>query len=235
MWNTAKGQPVVSGLEVASAGASSVGTALRSSRVSISTDRKSTRLNSSHGYISYAVFCLKKKTRSRSQPSILTFLAQDAAGRAFCYSNANLRKGEEAEEIFNFISFWKRTHGELPRHVVFDTRLTTYANLARLDRMGISFITLRRRSPQLLKEIVLLPRSAWRTIELDVPTRKYRTPRVFEQKVSLAGATFRQLFIQDLGHDEPTILLTNQLRLSTKQLITRYAQRMLIENALSDA
>src|SRR5256884_5198443 len=27
------------------------------------TDRKSTRLNSSHGYISYAVFCLKKKTR----------------------------------------------------------------------------------------------------------------------------------------------------------------------------
>src|SRR2546422_6177013 len=27
-------------------------------------DRKSTRLNSSHGYISYAVFCLKKKTYS---------------------------------------------------------------------------------------------------------------------------------------------------------------------------
>src|SRR2546422_4437695 len=27
------------------------------------TDRKSTRLNSSHGYISYAVFCLKKKKR----------------------------------------------------------------------------------------------------------------------------------------------------------------------------
>src|SRR5256884_362671 len=29
------------------------------------TDRKSTRLNSSHGYISYAVFCLKKKKRRR--------------------------------------------------------------------------------------------------------------------------------------------------------------------------
>src|SRR2546429_9887807 len=28
------------------------------------TDRKSTRLNSSHGYISYAVFCLKKKTKT---------------------------------------------------------------------------------------------------------------------------------------------------------------------------
>src|SRR2546422_1137421 len=31
-------------------------------------DRKSTRLNSSHGYISYAVFCLKKK-RARSSPT----------------------------------------------------------------------------------------------------------------------------------------------------------------------
>src|SRR2546422_1542850 len=30
----------------------------------IKRDRKSTRLNSSHGYISYAVFCLKKKKKS---------------------------------------------------------------------------------------------------------------------------------------------------------------------------
>src|SRR3989449_6534155 len=29
-------------------------------------DRKSTRLNSSHGYISYAVFCLKKKKKKRN-------------------------------------------------------------------------------------------------------------------------------------------------------------------------
>src|SRR5687768_17814964 len=30
-------------------------------------DRKSTRLNSSHGYISYAVFCLKKKKKKLSE------------------------------------------------------------------------------------------------------------------------------------------------------------------------
>src|SRR2546429_2969969 len=34
----------------------------RGSSAAASRDRKSTRLNSSHGYISYAVFCLKKKT-----------------------------------------------------------------------------------------------------------------------------------------------------------------------------
>ena len=173
--------------------------------------------------------------RSRRQSSILTFLAQDADGHAFCYANADLRKGEEAEEIFRFIAFWEKTHGERPRHLVFDSQLTTYANLARLDQMGITFMTLRRRSAALLKEVMLLPRSAWRTIELDVPARKFRTPRVFEQTITLAGASFRQLFIQDLGHEEPTILLTNDRKSTPTKLITRYAQRMLIENALSDA
>src|SRR5687768_18258765 len=36
-----------------------------------SEDRKSTRLNSSHGYISYAVFCLKKKNNRSTQRSNL--------------------------------------------------------------------------------------------------------------------------------------------------------------------
>src|SRR2546422_5730281 len=39
-------------------------------RASASGDRKSTRLNSSHGYISYAVFCLKKKKIIRKRASI---------------------------------------------------------------------------------------------------------------------------------------------------------------------
>src|SRR2546422_6947513 len=33
-------------------------------------DRKSTRLNSSHGYISYAVFCLKKKKKKNKRHSV---------------------------------------------------------------------------------------------------------------------------------------------------------------------
>jgi len=172
--------------------------------------------------------------RSRKQPSILVFLAQDDESRAFCYSNADLRKGEEAEEIFRFIRFWKKTHGELPRHLVFDSKLTTYENLVRLDKMKIAFITLRRRSPKLLQQVLDLPASAWRVVNLDIPGRKFNQPRVFEQSVELEGGAFRQLFIQDLGHDEPTILLTNDTS-SLKHLITRYAQRMLIENALSDA
>ena len=173
--------------------------------------------------------------RSRRQPSILTFLAQDADSQVFCYSNADIRKGEEADEVFRFITFWTRQHGGLPQYLVFDSKLTTFAGLDRLDEDGVIFLTLRRRSPALLKEIAELPASAWRTVNLDLPQRKYRTPRVFEQNACPRQRTFRQFFIKDLGHDQPTILLTNDSKCTARQLILRYAKRMLIENALADA
>jgi len=173
--------------------------------------------------------------RSRRQPSVLTFLAQDADTQVFCYSNADIRKGEEADAVFRFVDFWTRNHGHAPQHLVFDSKLTTYENLDRLDQAGITFMTLRRRSPKLLAEVEALPQSAWRTVSLDLPQRKYQTPRVFEQKVRVHRRTFRQLFITDLGHDQPTILLSNDQHATARQLIARYAKRMLIENALSDA
>src|SRR2546429_3775905 len=40
------------------------------------SDRKSTRLNSSHGYISYAVFCLKKKKKVNYQSQSVRLLSQ---------------------------------------------------------------------------------------------------------------------------------------------------------------
>jgi hypothetical protein len=173
--------------------------------------------------------------RSRRQPSILTFLAQDADSHVFCYANADIRKGEEADEVFRFIDFWKHQYGRVPQYLVFDSKLTTYEGLDRLDAAGITFMTLRRRTKGLLADLDRLPPSAWRTVTLDLPHRKYRTPRIYEQKVRLRERSYRQLFIKDLGHDEPTILITNDAKSSARNLITRYAKRMLIENALADA
>src|SRR2546429_5700984 len=49
----------------------------RGAGADIGPDRKSTRLNSSHGYISYAVFCLKKKNKTNKVA--LLVVAIDAA------------------------------------------------------------------------------------------------------------------------------------------------------------
>ena len=64
----------------------------------------------------------------------------------------------------------------------------------------------------------------------------YRTPRVLDQKIQLRDyeGPIRQLTITDLGHEEPTLLLTNQLRRSAAHLVGRYAQRMIIENHIAD-
>ncbi|MGH7419849.1 MAG: hypothetical protein ACREKB_18920 [Candidatus Rokuibacteriota bacterium] len=176
--------------------------------------------------------------RSRSQPGVLVFLARDAEERVLCYSHAAVSKAQQPDEILHFVAFWTRQTGAPPHELVFDSQLTTYANLRRLDQLGIHFLTLRRRSRKMLAEIYARPASAWRRITLESLTRTYRTPRVLDELIQLkpyGDKPLRQLSIIDLGHEEPTILLTNDLRSTPARLITRYARRMLIENGIAEA
>lgn len=174
--------------------------------------------------------------RSRRQKGLLAFLAQDASTRVFCYADSQLRKDQQNDAILHFVAFWKKRTGHVPEELIFDSKLTTYANLDRLNQDGIQFITLRRRSAKLLRHALTAPASAWRRIELASVSRQYKHPRVLDQRITLPDydGAVRQLIITDLGHDEPTFLLTNQLRRSAPKLIGRYAQRMLIENNIED-
>ena len=155
-----------------------------------------------------------------------------------CYSNAHVPKSEQANEILHFVQFWKQQTGQPPQELVFDSQLTTYANLHQLDAQAIRFLTLRRRTRKLLAGIYGRPSSAWRRVTLRSLTRTYRTPRVFDERIHIKGygeKPIRQLTILDLGHEEPTILLTNDMHATPLTLITRYAQRMLIENGIAEA
>jgi hypothetical protein len=174
--------------------------------------------------------------RSRRQKGILAFLAQDAVSRVFCYANGELRKDGQNDEILRFAQFWKERTGRYPEELIFDSKLTTYAKLDELNRLGIRFITLRRRSKGLVREIEQTPASAWRRIELKGVSRQYTRPRILDRRVSLAGydGPIRQVTVADLGHEEPTILLTNQLTPTAAKLIERYARRMIIENSIED-
>jgi hypothetical protein len=176
-------------------------------------------------------------SRSRRQQGILVFLARDAEQRVFRYANAGIPKAEQADEILRFIEFWERHTGELPAELIFDSQLTTHENLSKLNQQGIFFITLRRRSRKMLGEIYSRPASAWQRITLDSLTRTFRTPRVLDEYVTLKGydGLLRQLTVIDLGHEEPTVIVTNNLKVGQAALITRYAQRMLIENNISEA
>ena len=174
--------------------------------------------------------------RSRRQKGLLAFLAQDASTRVFCYANSQLRKHQQSDEILQFVAFWKERTGHFPEEVIFDSKLTTYANLDWLNQHGIHFITLRRRSRNLLRQAANVPPSAWRRTKVGGVSRLYQHPRVLDQRITLPDyhGVVRQLIITDLGHEQPTFLLTNHRARSSAKLIGRYAQRMLIENNIED-
>ena len=176
-------------------------------------------------------------SRGHAQSGILVFLARDAQQRVLCYANAGVSKAEQAAEILRFVDFWHRQTGSPPAELVFDSRLTTYRYLNELNKRGIHFLTLRRRSKKMLGEIWSKPASAWNRITLRSLTRTYRTPRVLDQRITLSGyeGELRQVTVTDLGHEDPTIILTNNFKITCPTLVTRYAQRMLIENGISDA
>jgi hypothetical protein len=176
-------------------------------------------------------------SRSRSQKGVLVFLARDASERVLCYAHAGIPKAQQPDEILRFVDFWQQRTGSPPEELVFDSRLTTHAHLSRLNRRGIRFMTLRRRTRGLLRAIWSRPASAWRRITLSSLTRRFRTPKVLDERVRLKDyeGELRQVTIIELGHEEPTVLLTNDFESECPALVIRYAQRMLIENGISEA
>src|SRR2546430_994350 len=77
--------------------------------VCLSTDRKSTRLNSSHSQISYAVFCLKKKTTSQTVTSAVSDKLLDLVALG---SNSAADKGKDTPDYlaaaFPELNAWER-------------------------------------------------------------------------------------------------------------------------------
>ena len=175
--------------------------------------------------------------RSRRQKGILAFLARDADARLPVYADARVRKEDRNDGILRFIGFREERSGGPPRELVFDSRLTTHASLGRIDAMGIDFLTLRRRSRSLLDALADFPEGEWKQVRLNNVGRIYRTPRILDRPVRISGypGDIRQLAVRGLGHEQPTLLLTNQMKASAGQLVDRYARRMAIENAIADA
>lgn len=175
--------------------------------------------------------------RSRRERSILAFLVQDGDSRVLCYANATVRKDRAAHEILAFVEFWKQTRRKLPPHLVFDSQLTTYDVLDRLDKMGVLFITLRRRGSAVMRQLKDLPASEWKRITLHGVSRRYSKVHYTEMTVSLRPirpSAVRRIAARGLGHEEPTLFLTNDSDIKPADLIERYAHRMLIENSLAE-
>lgn len=175
-------------------------------------------------------------SRSQRTRSVLSFFAQDGASQTLVYANADLTKATQAHEVLVFAQHWRTLTGHWPARLVMDQKVTTQAMLAELDTRGIGFITLRMRSPALLRHIDSLPTSAWNTVRLDRDSA-YNRPKVVDETATLSNypATVRQLVVRGLGRDTATVIITNDRTSSAKQIIERYARRMNIEQRLAES
>jgi hypothetical protein len=171
--------------------------------------------------------------RSQRTRAVLTFFAQDHASTEMVYANAELTKTEQAREIIAFADYWQHATGEDPGLLVFDSQLTTYTVLNQLTARGIGWLTLRQRGRTELTRLAALPTSAWKTVTI-ARSGRYRRPQLHQDMIKLKDidTKVRQIAVRNIGRDEPTLLITNDLTTPGKDLFARYAERMLIENEL---
>ncbi|HEX2806477.1 MAG TPA: hypothetical protein VHN80_09950 [Kineosporiaceae bacterium] len=176
--------------------------------------------------------------RSQRTRSVLTFFAEDADSHTLLYANADLAKATQNNEVLAFADHWQRVTGHDPKLLIMDSKVTTQPQLGQLTDRGIGFITLRARSPKLTAALHALPASAWTSMTIARAGAKTRRVRVIDTpdvKLSKYPGTLRQLAVAGLGHDEPTLVITNRATIPAKTVIEAYARRMNIEQRLAES
>ena len=97
------------------------------------------------------------RCRGKAGPSVLTFFALEQESRCLCYANANLTRADQPGEVMRFVEFWHDLTGHDPEWLYFDSKVTTYPELSRLNQRGIHFVTIRRRGASLVRKLLARP------------------------------------------------------------------------------
>ncbi len=172
--------------------------------------------------------------RGTAHASVQSFFAQEHESRVFCYANANLTRDEQPAEVLRFVEFWHDLTGHDPEWLYFDSKLTTYAELSRLNQRGVHFVTIRRRGASLVRKLLARPPGDWTGAVIDIPKRRQKHVRYLEQPVRLPDyeGPVRQIAVTGLGREAPTLFLTNHFEARPRDVITNYARRNRIEDGL---
>jgi hypothetical protein len=175
-------------------------------------------------------------TRHVRLKSVLALLVQEPDSKLLKYSNADIKHADMADAILEFIDFYKSDRAKI-NCLIFDSKFTTYSHLNRLNKDGIKFLTLRRRSPKMITAIEATPKTQWQHIQLGKNIRrKYRNLLVLESDIKLKNydGSLRQIVVKNNGRKQPAFIVTNDFDISIKQTVLKYARRWLVEQAISE-
>ena len=173
----------------------------------------------------------------KASPSVLTFFALEQDSRVLCYANANLTRAEQPGEVLAFVEFWRALAETDPQWLYFDSKVTSYAELNRLNERGIYFVTIRRRGSAVVRRLRQLPAAVWRTAVIGTPKRFHQHIRYVDETVRLREyvGPVRQVAVDGLGKERPTLLVSNNTVETVRNLVIRYAGRNRLEDGLGSA
>ncbi len=173
--------------------------------------------------------------RGKVMKGALCLFAQDADSKLMLYSAADIQRSEADDQVLAFLSFWQKVRRGVSPTLVFDSKLTTYSNLSKLNERAIKFITLRRRGHKLLKETEKL--SDWQRIHIPHAKRKFPNPQVHESTIELPGyeGSIRQIIVRGNGHQKPAFLITNDCETPVELVVGNYSRRWRVENGIREA
>lgn len=177
-------------------------------------------------------------SRGRALKSVLALIVQDPDTGQLAYTNADIATADQSDAILEFVDFWTQGHGQAPKLLVFDSKLTTYRHLDQLNQSSppIRFLTLRRRSKRLLQRIATLPEAQWQTVTVERTKGQRQTLRVHDGTCTLDHyqGDVRQVILTEHGRQRPTFLITNDFALPLKQVVQKYARRWLVEQEIAE-
>ncbi|MCP4602821.1 MAG: transposase [Proteobacteria bacterium] len=172
--------------------------------------------------------------RGRALSSMLAVLASDPDSGVITYADTTIRHENESDAVLEFLDFYKTSGDSNLRYLVFDSKFTTYENLARLDP-DVKFLTIRRRGKTIVEDLENLPKGEWKKVRVQASDGKGRTLKVNDTMVFLNnyGKQIRQIAITGHGKIKPALLITNDLDKPCEDLIRKYARRWLVEKEIS--
>ena len=176
--------------------------------------------------------------RSKAMKSILSLIVQDPSTGNLSYTDAEIKHRNESDAVLDFVDFWKKGRGVVPKMLIFDSKFTTYENLNKLNQSKeqIKFLTIRRRSKNLIKWAEEKPEVEWQTIKVERSKKKKQKIRVHDGKCKLSHyeGEVRQIILTDHGRSKPTFLITNDFDLNVCQIVKKYARRWLVEKEIAE-
>ena len=175
-------------------------------------------------------------TRHIGLKSVLALLVQEQNSKFLKYSDAEIKHADMSDAVLDFVDFYKSGKGKI-NCLIFDSKFTTYGHLNRLNKDGITFLTLRRRSSKLIEALDHIDKDQWQRVKLgNHVRRKHRNLLVYESPITLKDydGSLRQLVVKNNGREHPAFIVTNDFDISLKQAVLKYAQRWLVEQAISE-